>query len=180
MMVHIAMDDMAIVGKGALAQPVETELSEENLLREIDAMLESVRGFEAQTKIVDREFRGSGLSSAVCQKISYDLAGTEVSLVFGLEKPLLRYATEYFWGDKTRQKVIDRAHMVLLQWCLTAFSVSLWRELIVRFAHDKSCLLREMTPLNMKGACQLVRTVNPRRSVLFETAKGRFFVICDH
>jgi hemerythrin-like metal-binding protein len=180
MMIHIAMDDMAIVGKGALALPEETELNGENVTREMDAMLGSLLDFNAKTKIVDSEFKGEGLNSAVCQKITYNVAGTDVTLVFGLERSFLRYATETFWGRKLQKQTIDKAHTMLLQWCLTAFSVSLWRELIVRFTHDKSCLLKDTSPLDVKDARQMVRTVTPRQSTLYETTKGRFFVISDH
>jgi hemerythrin len=178
LMIHIAMDDVAIVGKGALALPEETE--RENVTREMDAMLESVLHFDAKTKIVNSEFKGEGLNSAVCQKITYNVAGTDVTLVVGLERTLLRCATEAFWGRKVQEQKIDKAHMVLLQWCLTAFSISLWRELIVRFTHDKSCLLKDTSPLDVKGTPQLVRTMTPRQSTLYETAKGRFFVISDY
>lgn len=179
-MIHIAMDDMAIVGKGALALPEETELNSENVCREIDAMLESLLDFNAKTKIVDSEFKGEGLHSAVCQKITYNIAGTDVTILIGLEKTILRYATESLWAEKMHEKEIDKAHMVLLQSCLTSFTISLWRELIARFTHDKSCLLKNTTPMDVKGARQLVRTMNPRQSTLYETTKGRFFVISDH
>jgi hypothetical protein len=179
MMIHIAMDDMAIVGKGAMSLPEERELSAGNITKEMDAMLKSLLQFDARTKIVDSEFKGDSMSSAVCQKITYDISGTSVTLVVGLERSLLRCATEAFWGQKVQKQKIDKAHMELLQWCLTAFSVSLWRELIVRFAHDKSCLLKDTSPLEARRVCQLVRSVHPRQSTLYETSKGRFFVISD-
>jgi hypothetical protein len=163
-----------------MSLPEETELTDENVLREIDMMLGELMHFEPRTRIVNNNYQGDGLNSAVCQKITYQIAGTEVSMVTGMENTILRHATETFWGEKARVKEIDKAHMVLLQWCLTSFIVGFWRDMIVRFTHDKSCVLKETSPLDVKDARQLVRTVSPRKSTLYETTKGRFFVISDH
>jgi hypothetical protein len=143
-------------------------------------MLESVLDFQPRTKIVNDNYQGSSNSNVACQKMCYNVAGTDVTVVLGLDQSLLRHATETFWADKKVDKEIDKAHMVLLQWCLTAFSVGFWRNLIARFTHDQPCVLKSVSPLDIKDTRQVLRTIVPSHSTLYETTKGRFFVTSDH
>jgi hemerythrin-like metal-binding protein len=180
MMLHVAMDDMAIVGKGVMALPPEEAITETTLIREADAMLQSAMGLDAQTKILDRNYRGDGMDSAVCQKITYDVNGTDVTVLLGLERTLLRHATEAYWTDRTFDKARDRAHMVLIQWCLTAFAVGFWRNMIARFTHDRPCVLKDVRQLDSREARQVMRTIEPRHSTLYQTDQGRFFIVSAH
>jgi hemerythrin len=179
-MIHIAMDDMAIVGKGAMARPTADKMDDEAILKEIDGMLGFALHFEPRTKVVNANYKGDGMNSAVCQKITYDVDGTDVTLVLGMENTILRHAIETFWGEKAKVKEIDQAHKMLLQWCLTSFIVSFWRDMIVRCTHDKPCVLKDVSPLDVKDTRQMMRGVTPRKSTLYETTKGRFFVVSDH
>jgi hemerythrin-like metal-binding protein len=179
-MVHIAMDDMAIVGRGTMAKPSEEELNAETELREIDWMLEDLLNCHPRTKVVDAQYKGGGMSDVVSQKMHYDVAGTDVTLIIGMEPAFLRHITETFWGDKKIDKTLDKAHTMLLQWCLTAFCVGFWRNMIGRFDHDKPCVLKEVVPMDKWDARQLMRGMEPRQSTLYETTRGRFFVLSDH
>jgi hemerythrin len=179
-MIHIAMDDMAIVGKGALASSVDEELNDENVIRELNAMLGDLLHFEPRTRIVSGNYEGDGMNSAACQEIHYDLAGMELTLVLGMEESLMRHAIETFWEKKALDKNIDRAHRMLLQWCLTSFVVGFWRSMIGHFSHERSCMLKSVVPLDIKDTRQVMRGKTFNKSVLYETAKGRFFVACAY
>jgi hemerythrin-like metal-binding protein len=178
-MLHIAVDDMAILGRGALAQPEETEITDETVTHELDLMLGGLMHFEPRTRVISHRFDGENLNSAVCQKITYNVDGTDITLVVGLEGTLLRHAIQTFWGEKVKIKEVDKAHQMLLQWCLSAFTIGFWRDMIVRFTHDKPCVLKETSPLDMVDARQMLRTITPRQSTLYETTRGRLFVVTD-
>jgi hemerythrin-like metal-binding protein len=179
-MIHIAMDDMAIVGKGTMARPTVDKLDDAAMLSEIDAMLGSLLLFDPKTKIANANYKGDGVNSAVCQKITYCVAGMDVTLILGMENTILRHAIEVFWGDKIHVKEIDQAHKMLLQWCLTSFVVGFWRDMISRFTHDQPCVLKDVSPMEVRDTRQMTRSVEPKHSTLYETTKGRFFVVCDH
>jgi hemerythrin len=179
-MIHIAMDDMAIVGKGVMALPPEEEVTEEAITREIDTMLYSLMGLDAHARIINDHYDGEGVNSAVCQKIVYNINGTDVTIIFGMERTLLLHAIEALWADKKLDKSIDKAHMVLLQWCLTSLTVGFWRSMIARFTHDQPCVLKEVYPLDNKDSRQMMRSIVPSHSTLYQTNQGRFFVASDH
>jgi hemerythrin len=171
-MTHIAMDDMAIVRKGALAMPEETELNDGAVLHEIDVMLGDMLDFHPRTKIVNSNYQGSSTSNVACQKMCYTIAGTDVNVVFGLDQSLLRYAIHTFWEDKKVDNAIDKAHMILLQWCLTSFTVGFWRNMIARFTHDQPCVLKEVTPLDIEDTRQVMKSMEFSHSTLYETTRG--------
>jgi hypothetical protein len=171
---------MAIVRKGALAMPEETELNDGAVLREIDVMLGDMLDFHPRTKIINSNYQGSSTSNVACQKMCYSIAGMDVNVVFGLDQSLLRYAIHTFWEDKKVDNAIDKAHMVLLQWCLTSFTVGFWRNMIARFTHDQPCVLKDVTPLDIADTRQVMKSMECSHSTLYETTRGRFFVASDH
>jgi hypothetical protein len=108
------------------------------------------------------------------------VGGREVTILLGLERCFLQYAAETFWPDKHVEKKTDKAHTVLMQWCLSAFAVGFWRAMVGRFAYDRPFTLKEAYPLAVKDSRPLMRKMNCRRSVLYETSKGRFFAVSDY
>jgi hypothetical protein len=174
------MDDMAIVGKGALVRPPEEKLTDKALLLEIDDLMQTLLGFDARTKIIDSQYQGDQLYSAACQKFRCDVGGRDVTLLVGLERKFLRYATVTLWPGKNPDREMDKAHELLVRWCLTAFVVAFWRTMVARFTFDKPCVLKEIYPLAAKDIRHLIRKMNYTRSTLYETTKGRFFVTSEY
>jgi hemerythrin len=179
-MVHIAMDDKAIVGKGAMARPDVAELNRETIVKELDAMLASIITVDAKTKIVNEQYKGDNMNSSACQKITYDLDGTDVTILIGAETSFFRNLAENLWHHKMDEKNLDKAHTILIQWCMTALSVGFWRNMIARLTHDKPCVLKEVLPLSVKDTRQAMNSVTPKHSTLYETTQGRFFVVSNH
>jgi hemerythrin len=179
-MIHIAMDDMAIAGKGAMARPEVTELNSETLTQEVDAMLASVIHSDVKARIVDPQYKGENMNSAACQQILFNVGGEDLTLLIGSETTFLRNLSENLWHHKIDKKTLDKAHTILIQWCMTALTVGFWRSLIVRLTHDKPCVLKEVSPLSVKDTRQMMRAVDPKQSTLFETSQGRFFVACHY
>jgi hemerythrin len=175
-MMHMAMDDLAIVGKGVMARDELDEVNNEVIAKELDAMFRSLLDFEAKTKVLDEHFKGDTVERVVCQKIVYEIAGQDVTLFLGTEERFIRAASKIFWPDST----MDHAHMKLMQWSLTAFTIGFWRNLIARFTHDKPCLLKDVTPMDMETPRNVIKNMNVVLSVLFGTTNGKFFVVCDH
>jgi hypothetical protein len=120
------------------------------------------------------------MNSAACQQILFNVGGEDLTLLIGSETTFLRNLSENLWHHKIDQKTLDKAHTILIQWCMTALTVGFWRSLIVRLTHDKPCMLKEVLPLSVKDTRQVMRTVDPKQSTLFETSQGRFFVACHY
>jgi hemerythrin len=175
-MIHIAMEDMAIVGKGATAQPKETSITDAAIIRELNYMMKSLLNFNARTKILDHDYQGDRLYSAVCQKLRYQVGDRDVTILLGGERMFVRFAAETFWPDKHLEGKLDKAHLTLLQWCLTAFAVGFWRNLVGRFSYDEPFILQEVYPLAAKDVRKAIRGMDYRRSTLYETTRGRFFM----
>jgi hemerythrin len=179
-MVHIATDDMDIVKKGALSRPATVYMGEESVTEELDAMLCELLGINARTHIDHLNFKGDNLSTAACQHVVYDIGGQEVSVYLGAETTFLSNLTKIFWGEKIKKNELDKAHSILLQWCLTSFIIGFWRDLIVRLTHGKPCVMKSVSPLQIQDTEKAMKDMELKRSVLYGTTIGRFFFACNY
>jgi hemerythrin-like metal-binding protein len=174
-LMHIATDDMAIVGKGVLTRPPIEDTTPAAITKEIDAMIADVLRFDARTKIIDAKFRCEKVSKPICQKVTYEVAGHEVILYLGMERDFLVNVAEMFWEDKR----LDAAHMELMQWAMNGLGVVFWRNMIGRFSHDQKCNMKDRVNVDEKEVRQAIKTKEPFMSMQFETAKGQFFAVSE-
>jgi hemerythrin len=179
-MIHIATEDLDILHKGTMARPPMVYTGEESVTKELDTMLTDLIGKEARTKILNANYRGDGTSTVACQQVVYVIDGQEVDVFLGADVAFLRNLTEVFWAHKVKKQELDEAHTILLQWCLTSFTIGFWRDLIERLTHGKSCRLKKVTPLEIQNTEKAMAGKEFKRSVLYDTSLGRFFFSCNY
>jgi hemerythrin-like metal-binding protein len=174
-LMHIATDDMAIVGKGILTRPPVEDVSPDTIVKEIDAMMATVLRFDARTKIMDAKFRCEKVNKPICQKVIYEVNGKEVIFFMGIEREFLLNVAEMFWTDKR----LDAAHVELMQWAMNGLGIVFWRNVVERLSRGYHCTMTERVNVEEKEVRQALKTKEPALSMQFETTKGQFFLICE-
>ena len=171
---HITTADMAIVGKGFLCRPVPRQADLSTLEREVNQLLTATLNIEANAKIVSTQYAGESIGKAVCQRFVYRLGDQESTVISGIERSFLLDVARRLYGSG----VEDEMDLVLST--LETFSASFWLTLSRQLTGIQEKIdIRESRFLMAGDLPEALRHLDPTYSILFTSAKGKFFVAAN-
>ena len=173
MLEHVTTADMAIVGKGILCQPPETDLNRQALEQEVNMMFTSTLNMDVDARILRADYGGEPIGETVCQKFTYQCGDTLLTIIVGIEKPLMSGVAQIVYGD------LGDADMLILA-SLELFGAAFWKTLVERLACDRQKLAyRECHFLSAHQVREIFRRKIPAISILFQTNRGKLFVSAE-
>lgn len=168
---HIATDDMAIIGKGILAQAKQTSLNEAALEEEVNLLLTSSLNIKPNAKIASRNYRGEDLGKVVHQKMIYNSDAGDIQVVSGIETSFLLNVAKMIYGSE----VENETELVLSS--LQLFATHFWRTLGQRFiGKNASITVKESSFIVPGSLSEELANLKPTTSILFTTDLGKFFI----
>ena len=171
---HIATADMAIVGKGILAQTDAIGVNAAALEQEINVLLTSTLNIEANAKIANTHYAGEYFGKAIHQKIVYQTDAGDISIVSGIEQSFMLDVAKLLYSSEVKDE------MSLILSTLQLFSVHFWQTLAMRFIGGRSSVdIKESHFIMDNQLAVELEKLNPTTSVLFNSDKGKFYVACD-
>ena len=170
---HVAITDMAIVGKGILAKRTPLNINEEVLEKEVNRMFQEILHINANAEIVKTDYRGEYFGKAFYQKLVYGNGNDtdNIIVITGIEKAFVLDVAKIIYGDE----IEDEIDLVLPT--LQSFTVNFWRSLGMRFVGDAiGVKLQESSFMMKKHLAEEIKKLDPKLSVLFTSDKGKFFL----
>lgn len=168
---HITTADMAIVGKGVLSKPAETELDIAAVEKEVNLLLTATLNLEANARIVSTSYRGEPFGKAVYQKFVYEREGTESVVVSGIERSFLLDVATALYGAGAEHE------MDLVLSTIEMFSAHFWVTLGRQLTGLSGRIdIKENHFLTGESLPRELEKMGPPVSILFTSDKGKFFV----
>ena len=172
---HIATADMAIVGKGILAQPPQPRMDHTALEQEINLLFASTLNIEANAKIASAQYAGEYYGKAIHQKMVYQTDKGEVSVISGIERTFLLDVAHMLYGETME----DEVELILST--VQSFGPHFWGTLGRRFAGNDSRISVKETQLLPGGMVhEELNRLQPTISLLFTSDKGKFSVASNY
>lgn len=168
---HITTEDLAIAGKGILAQAPEEQMTEEALAYEIDNLLAATMNFDAHTRILDKRYAGADFGNTIFQRSTYRIGEQEAVLIVGLQGDFLAATMEHDWGDEHAQE-----HLDLILSGMDLFAGGFWQTMSQRFMPGRHIELIERRSVPQDLIRRELIVSKPKTSVLFQTDRGKFSV----
>lgn len=173
MLEHVTTADMAIVGKGILCQPPETELNRRALEQEVNMMFTATLNMDVDARILRTDYGGEPIGETVCQKFTYKSGDELLTIIVGIEKTLMSGVAQIVYGD------LGDADMLILA-SLELFGASFWRTLGERLTYAQQELeYQECHFLSAQQVREIFRRKIPTISILFQTTQGKFFISAE-
>ena len=175
---HIATADLAIVGKGMLAeieQPKEISIPDEAALeREINLALAAILNTEMNAKISNPRYAGESFGQAIHHKIVYSSENGKTTVIAGIERSFVLDVARMLYGEGIDDE------MDLIMSTLDIFGTHFWATLGRRFAGDAvQFSIQESSFIIGSKLPQELERLKPTTSVLFHSNKGKFYVASD-
>ena len=168
---HIATADLAIVGRGVLAEPVRESLDTAALERELDQLFAATLNLTANVKVLRTWYTGEPFGKAVCQRIRYRAGEEEITVLSGIERSFLLEVARGLYGGEAE----DEMDLVLstLEMFGAQFWIFLGRQLT---GNRREVSVRENRFLPSSALAGELEALRPTLSILFTSDLGRFFV----
>ncbi len=175
---HIATADLAIVGKGVLAEAERlTEISmpdEAVLEREINLALAAILNTEMNAKISNPRYAGESFGQAIHHKIVYSSERGKTTVIAGVERSFVLDVARMLYGEGIDDE------MDLIMSTLDIFGTHFWATLGRRFVGDAvQFSIQESSFIIGSKLPQELEQLKPTTAVLFNSNKGKFYVASD-
>lgn len=181
---HIATADLAIVGKGVLAEIEQPKSAaaqegaglpdEAALEREINLALAAILNTEMNAKISNPHYAGESFGQAIHHKIVYSSARGKTTVIAGIERSFVLDVARMLYGEDIDDE------MDLIMSTLDIFGTHFWATLGRRFVGDAvQFSIQESSFIIGSRLPQELEQLKPTTSVLFSSNKGKFYVASD-
>lgn len=171
---HIASADLAIVGKGLLAQTKPAAVNAEELEREVNQLLTATMNMEMDAKIISTNYAGEYVGKMVHWKTIYRTRGGDLTVISGIEQKFVMDVARQLFGEDAQ------AELGLIRSTVRMFDRNFWATLARRFVwEDFRMDIKQDDFIEEEKLAEELRLLQPTASILFTSNRGRFFTATD-